>query len=109
MTWWDSDEWTLFLDGQLLGNGIQSTWSSFSNIPVGTVWIGQNQQPINTPTGSFEGQITAFNMWDFKMADSEIAILAQSCVNIPGNVFRWNTFRNNVHGALNLVRPSTCK
>ena len=76
---------------------------------VGTLRIGQNQHPIHTPTGSFQGQITAFNMWDYKVSDSEIAIMAQSCVNIPGNVIRWNTFKDNVHGAVKLVKPSTCK
>ena len=102
--------WTLFLDGQSLGDGIQSTWSTFPNIPVGSLWIGQNQQPISHPSpGSFQGQITAFNMWNYKMSDSAIAMLAQTCVNIPGNVFRWSTFKNNVNGALKLGKPSTCK
>lgn len=110
VTWCNSVEWTLSLDGQLLGSTTEDTWSSFSNIPVGTLLIGQNQHPINFPIpGSFQGQITAFNVWNHKMDDSEIAMLAQSCVNIPGNVFRWSTFKNNVHGALKLVKPSTCE
>jgi len=110
VTWCNSVEWTLSLDGQLLGSKTEYTWSSFSNIPVGTLLIGQNQHPINfSIPGSFQGQITAFNMWNHKMDDSEIAMLAQSCVNIPGNVFRWSTFKNNVHGALKLVKPSTCQ
>lgn len=101
--------WTLFLDGRFVDDGIKTSWSSFSNIPVETLRIGQNQPPITYPTGSFEGQITSFNMWNYKMDDSEIAMLAQSCVNIPGNVFQWITFKDNVHGALKLVKPSTCK
>ena len=105
--WWASSRFTVFIDGQYgdekeISNEIQQ-------IPGGTLRIGQLQDPINFPTGSFIGQITSFNMWDYKLDDFVITLLAESCFITPGNVFRWSTFNDKVHGELKLVKPSICK
>lgn len=107
--WWESIKWALFIDGTFIDQEIQNYWNGIPHIPGGILRIGQIQHPINNPVGSFIGQITSFNMWDYSMSFAAISSLAESCISTPGNVFEWSTFKDKVHGELKLVKPSTCK
>lgn len=108
--WWDKVYWALFIDGAYTHGPSESDWYRTEWYPLkGTLRIGQIQHQNNYPTGSFIGQITSFNMWNYRMVESEVTQLAESCVNTPGNMFQWSTFEDKVHGELKLVKPSTCK
>lgn len=108
--WYDKIRWALFIDGAYILQEIRYEWFPIEDrILNGTLRIGQIQPPINRPSESFIGQITSFNMWNYKMEQAEVTQLAESCMNTPGNMFQWSTFDDKVHGELKLVKPSTCK
>ena len=108
--WWDKIYWALFIDGVNSFQETQYDWFRVEDYVLkGTLRIGQSQNPTNPPSPSFIGQITSFNMWDYKMDNAQIALLVQSCMNTPGNMFQWSTFGDKVQGGLKLVKPSTCK
>ncbi|KAL9958724.1 hypothetical protein ACROYT_G035777 [Oculina patagonica] len=107
--WWDKVYWALFIDGAYIYGYDVYDWFRTEWYPLnGTLRIGQTQHPNNYATGSFIGHITSFNMWNYKMEQSEVIQLAKSCINTPGNMFQWSTFEDKLHGELKLVKPSTC-
>ena len=104
-----SNRWELHLDGVFQGEKNQPQWNSQIVPGGGDLLIGQNHHPTRTQTESFMGQITSFNMWNYKWERSAIASLAESCGSQLGNVFQWHNIQEKLHGEVKLEHPTSCK
>ena len=99
----------IYIDGISQGWVRHSDWSKTSISGGGTLTIGQIHPSLSAvATKTFQGRLTVFNMWNHVLEASEIAMLARGCRNVAGNLFSWNSLKNEVKGALKIVEPSSC-
>lgn len=111
VVWLGEDKsWIVSIDGVSQGWKNHSTWP-VTHIPPGngTLMIGQLPPSLAADSSkSFFGRITLFNMWKHDREASEVAMLARSCRNDPGNLFSWSTLKDKVYGQLKIIEPSSC-
>ena len=107
---WESipRKWELHIDGVSHGqkdNVMPLGQAVFSGVDI---LIGQNPFQAGTPAESYVGQITSFNMWNYKWSSLAIASLAESCETQPGNLFQWHSAKDKLHGEVKLLQPLSC-
>ena len=101
--------WDVLVDGAPRAHG--SAWSQTVSLSPGKVVVGQAQEIYGGGfilKESFTGKIGSFNIWDTKMANSEIKEKAKSCSQELGNVIDWRMFRHGIHGNPELISPQSC-
>ena len=100
------NKWELHIDG--VSHGQNGNPVSREVISGGDILIGKNPFQAGIAVESYVGQITSFNIWNYKWSSSAIASLAENCETQPGNVFQWHSAKDNLHGEVKLLQPLSC-
>ena len=101
-----SNTWELHIDG--VSHGQEGNPRSGVVISGEDILIGQNPFQAGIAVESYVGQITSFNIWNYKWSSSAIASLVENCETQPGNVFQWHSAKDNLHGEVKLLQPLSC-
>lgn len=102
----------LYLNGMRIAES--SGFASKSLIfPRGAVLnIGQNQTSrddnSNQVANHFIGQLGHFDLWDFRIRESEIIAYAQGPSSESGNVVPWAVVRTVASDGIGIIYPSSC-
>ena len=108
---WENVEglWNVIINGALIAKG--SAWRRTLNVRPGKLVVGQKQSfygGVFASDDSFTGKVASFNIWNTKMANSEIMKMARSCSQAVGNVIDWRMFRHGIHGDAVILSPQSC-
>lgn len=110
MSWENVEgQWDFIINGALKAHG--SAWRKTLSVRPGKLIVGQKQEVYGggfIKSESFTGKVGSFNIWNRKMAKSEIAELARSCSHEVGDVVDWRMFRHGIHGDAEIHSPQSC-
>ncbi len=101
--------WDVIVNGAVVAHG--SDWRKTVSVRPGKLIVGQNQAVYGgefSLSESFTGKVASFNIWNTKMANSEIMEMARSCSQELGNVIDWRMFRHGIHGDAEIRSPQSC-
>lgn len=107
-----SGSWKLYKDGEIKQQGTDFK-RGFTIRQGGALVLGQEQDSVGggfDADESFKGMLSNVNVWDHKLADTQIEEMSTSCLLDEwnaGNVYSWRSFLQKAQARL--LTESPCK